>query len=374
VADLDLEAGPGDRVALIGPNGSGKTSLVRLLATDLSPTGGLLRILGEPVEPPRPHLRRRIGYVPDRPLHVEPLTGRENLRFFAALRGGAGRGTGRGAGREASREVDRESGRDRGDAAAVARDFGLAARLDDPVGEYSLGMRRKLFLSEVLGAGPELLLLDEPTLGLDPAGVRVLGEHLAAGAAQGVAVVFATNEVREVPGWADRVLLLHEGRVVADASPSELLGGLAGTTRITVVVEGSPAESPSVGNPPAHDPPMETLGPGGTPPSPGGAKPGWASALADVTSDGEHLRLDPAPADHRWRIRLTTRRGGAPLPDLIRGILDAGGRVRDVRVREPDLRDVFRELTGSDLDGADGDPPPAAPDRPEGSPWGMEKG
>ena len=292
---LALEVEAGERVALIGPNGSGKTTLVRLLATDLPPTDGTLELLGRPARPASPALRRRIAYAADRPIHWEPLTGTENLRFLAEVRGGGLDSGGR-------------------DPLEVARALGLGPVLDEAVSRYSFGMRRRLLLAEVLATFAPLLLLDEPTVGLDPEGVAALGRELRDRAGAGAAVVFATNEVREVPGWATRVLFLHRGRVVADAPPDQLLARVRGRTRIAVTCVG-----------------------------------GEGAELAPLLRDGEEPVAEASESPGLRTVQIRTARGARLLPPLLDALLDAGAEIRQVRVREPDLRDVFQELTGVEL-------------------------
>jgi ABC-2 type transport system ATP-binding protein len=304
LSSLDVEVHPGEVVVVLGPNGSGKSTLLRLLATDLRPTAGELRLLGRPAVPPTPDLRRRIGYAPDEPVHLDPLTGEENLRFFAGL---AGSGKGGGLLDPDARE---------GEARRLLQLFALEPLSRVPVGQYSFGMRRKLLIAEALATSPDLLLLDEPTVGLDPEGVRALGGEIREMASRGAVVVMATNEVRETPQWATRIFFLHQGRVVVDGDPAELRARIPGGTRIRVALEDEVPELASV--------PGVTVrreGPG---------------VLEGVSADGT--------------------RG---LPALLQALVDAGAGVREIRVREPDLGDLFRELTGEELRPGEEPPVPA---------------
>lgn len=286
VEAVDLDVAPGQVVAAIGPNGSGKSTLLRLLATDLRATSGDLLLLGRAAAAPTPSLRRRIAWVPDDQGHILPLTGRENLRFFIEVRG-------------------RESVAD-ATLAPLLRAFALDEVADVPVGRYSFGMRRKLLLAEGFAAEPDLLLLDEPTVGLDPPALEAF--RLAAGAAarRGAAVVVATNEVRSVPEWATRVLFLHRGRVIRDADPESLLRSVRGSTRITIGLEGPPPQLPAL--------------------------------------DGvQVVRADDG------RIEVESRSDARCLPPLLEALIVRGARVREVKVREPDLGDLFRAATGESL-------------------------
>lgn len=287
VEGVDLDVAPGEVVALLGPNGSGKTTLLRLLATDLRPGGGTLEILGrEPGRRPEP-LRRRLGIADDVPVHLDVLPGRSGVTFF-----GRASGVPRA---EAERRADALLGR-----------LGLTEDAGAPAGSYSHGMRRKLLLAQALVHEPDLLLLDEPTLGLDLPSLQVLRELVAERAAAGAAVVMATNDLPFVEGVADRVVFLHRGRKVADAPPSELLARLEGRTTLDVRLDGP--------LPPDLDLP------------------------ADVSAH-------PRPRG----LTLESGSGARVLPDVCRALLDAGAALREVRVRQPDLGDVFVALTGDAL-------------------------
>lgn len=281
---------PGEVVALLGPNGAGKSTLLRLLATDLSPTAGELRLLGVPATPPTAGLRRRLVYVPDRGAHLEPLTGRENARFFLEL------GTPADSPTPGSHPAT-------GPLEALLDEFGLAQALHVPVREYSFGMRRKLLLAQGLAASRELLLLDEPTVGLDPFAMEALADGLRALTTRGGAVVLATNDVRRSRQWATRVVFLHRGRIVADGAPDDLLARTRQRTRIRVEFEG-------------------------------------------VLESAPHVKGIEEVSTHPGGLEAWSTEAGRPLPTLLARLLDAGVHTRRVEVREPDLEDLFEVLTG----------------------------
>jgi ABC-2 type transport system ATP-binding protein len=299
LGSTELEVGPGEVVAILGPNGSGKSTLLRLLATDLSPTRGRLELLGRDASRPDAALRSRIGWVPDRAPHLEALTGWENARFFSELAKARG-----------PRASPPPRGADDRELHGLLEEFELLEAADVPVAEYSFGMRRKLLLAQAFASIPELLVLDEPTVGLDPSAMGTLRGRITGLARDGGAVVLATNEIHQAPFWADRIVLLHRGAIVARGTAPELLERLGHRARIHVHFRGTLVDPPRV----------EGLeGPEVTE----GLLAGWS------------------------------RTGGGLLPTLVAALLEAGVTIRDIQVREPDLSDLFRELTGEALvDGA----------------------
>ena len=188
LAGVDLEVGDGQVVLLTGPNGAGKTTLLRILATVLKPTAGTAEVAGHELPKEATAVRGRVGYAAHEALVYPGLTARENLELYAALHGAPQ------------------------DAVGAALDrVGLAARATARVCELSRGMRQRLSLARATLHGPSLLLLDEPTTGLDDDGRDVLRSVLTGGAS----ALVATHE----PDWfadvAERSVRLEAGRVVA---------------------------------------------------------------------------------------------------------------------------------------------------------------
>ncbi len=195
---IDFALAPGEVVALVGPNGSGKSTFLKMLAGFLRPSDGRVSVFG--VDPMRARVdvmrRARFSFAPP-PLY-DRLTGREHLRHLA-----------RGVSRE---EIDRALDR-----------VGLGARADDRVRAYSFGMRQRLALAQALLPRPELLVLDEPTDGLDPLAILELRDVLRSlHRDHGVAILLATHLITEVDALVDRLVLLHEGAVLFDGTPDGL--------------------------------------------------------------------------------------------------------------------------------------------------------
>jgi ABC-2 type transport system ATP-binding protein len=205
VNDLTFDVPRGTVTVLLGPNGAGKTTVVRLVTGALRADSGHVTTLG--LEPARDddgtEVRRRCGVVPARPALYDRLTGRDNLQYAAALF-----------------EVDRRYVDERIEDAAER--FGITHALEQRVGGYSTGMRARLALARAVLHDPDLLLLDEPTAGLDPESARaVLGliDEMAEG---GKTVLMCTHLLLEAEGLADQVVVMDHGRAMVAGSPVEL--------------------------------------------------------------------------------------------------------------------------------------------------------
>jgi ABC-2 type transport system ATP-binding protein len=204
VDGVDLTVQPGEIFGLLGPNGAGKTTTMKMLATLLIPTSGTIRVLGiDPLEGAR-EVRARLGAMlsGERSLYWK-LTGRENLEYFAALY------------HVAPSEI---APRIANSLAAVK----LSDRADDYVERYSTGMRQRLALARALLPDPPLLLLDEPTVGLDPQASRDLRDRVRDLRAQGRTVLLTTHYMEEADQLCDRVAIIDHGRIVALDTPAAL--------------------------------------------------------------------------------------------------------------------------------------------------------
>jgi ABC-2 type transport system ATP-binding protein len=208
VSGVDLEVRGGEVVGLLGANGAGKTTLIRLLLGLLQPSAGQVRLLGGP---PSRRTRARLGYVPQSLGLYEDLTVGENLAFTAQAFGGP-----RGAG-------------DQGPLA----DEELEAARDELVAALPLGLRRRLAFAAALGHRPELLVLDEPTSGVDALGRARLWDAIRSAAEAGVGVLVTTHSMGEAE-QCDRLVVMAAGRVVARGTVDEIIGD-----SVTVAVKGA---------------------------------------------------------------------------------------------------------------------------------------
>jgi ABC-2 type transport system ATP-binding protein len=206
--DLDLEVGAGECVAVIGHNGSGKTTAVRVIAGLLDPTAGLVEVDGAPVheEPAAIHARAALALLPDAPSLYEDLTVREHLQLVAVAHG------------VSDGELDGRIER------LLAR-LGLTEKADSRPGQLSRGMRQKVQLACALIRPSRLLVLDEPVVGLDPVSQRTLRELLLEAKRSGTAVVLTTHQLDFARGIADRAILLSDGVIVADGPYDEVVDG-----------------------------------------------------------------------------------------------------------------------------------------------------
>jgi heme ABC exporter ATP-binding subunit CcmA len=198
--DVSLTCQAGEIVALVGPNGAGKSTLLAIVSTLLTPTSGEVRYGAHTAASGRSELRRRLGWLGHELQLYPELTGRENLRFFAALLDVS----------SSQRRVE--------EALAAAR---LENRADDPVSSYSRGMRQRLALERALINHPRLVLLDEPFTGLDGTSAELLRTRLRTLAAQGCLVLLATHDFDLAEGVLDRAAVMRDGRIAALAGVSE---------------------------------------------------------------------------------------------------------------------------------------------------------
>ena len=210
VDDVALRVPRGSAFGYLGPNGAGKTTLIRMLLGLTQPTSGAMRVLGRPVPAERSVALSRVGAIVEEPRFHGYLTGRENLSVIAAARE-----------REAHARID----------GALAR-VGLSERADERVKRYSLGMRQRLGVARSLLADPELLILDEPTNGLDPAGIHEFRDMIRGFVAEGRTVLLSSHLLGEVEKICDQVAIVDRGRVVMQGSIEELAADGAPTILI----------------------------------------------------------------------------------------------------------------------------------------------
>ncbi|NEV91663.1 ATP-binding cassette domain-containing protein [Streptomyces tendae] len=287
---LDLAVAEGTVCGLLGPNGAGKTTAVRLLTTLLRPDAGSARIAGHDLVREAAAVRRRIGVTGQYASVDGDLTGRQNLRLFARLH------RVRNAAARADELLDR---------------FGLADVADRPAATLSGGLRRRLDLAASLVRRPDVLFLDEPTTGLDPASRNRIWDAVRALKADGTTVLLTTQYLEEADRLADDIALVDRGRVAHTGSPAALKA-LVGAYAEAVVAD--------------------------------------AQALARAAAVLDRLTgAEPALDHERRTVGAVSTDPTLTLPRLVRELDAAGVPLVDARLRPPTLDDVFLRLTdGSD--------------------------
>jgi ABC-2 type transport system ATP-binding protein len=203
VEDLDLSIEAGELFAFLGPNGAGKTTTIKLLCGLLFPTAGRVSVGGFDIRQEGDKARQLLSYVPDQPFLYEKLTGREFLQFIADMYGMP-----RGHARRRMEEV--------------IETFALSEFVDDLTERYSHGMRQRTVFAAALLHEPKVLIVDEPTVGLDPLSVRLLKNLLRAQADQGVTVFMSTHSLDVVQELADRIGVMNRGKLISCGTLEEL--------------------------------------------------------------------------------------------------------------------------------------------------------
>jgi ABC-2 type transport system ATP-binding protein len=210
VRGISFAVEQGELFGLLGPNGAGKTTTIKMLITLLLPTAGTARVLGLDIEEHAREVRQRIGYVfgGDRGLY-ERLSALDNLRYFAELYGVSGKPQRRRIGE-------------------VLELVGLRGRERERVEGYSRGMRQRLHIARGILHDPEVVFLDEPTIGVDPVGARELRQTIGDLIAAGKTVLLTTHYMFEADALCDRIAVIAKGRIVGEGTPAELKANVAG--------------------------------------------------------------------------------------------------------------------------------------------------
>ncbi|MBD3233144.1 MAG: ATP-binding cassette domain-containing protein [candidate division Zixibacteria bacterium] len=210
VNDLSMTIPKGELFGFLGPNGAGKTTTIKLIMGMLQPTSGSVEIAGYNMQQDAIKARRHIGYVPDSPYVYEKLTGREYLKFVGEIFGMKSNDIGKA--------IDK-----------YAIDFNMKSYLDYKTGEYSHGMRQKIVLTSAFMHNPELLVIDEPMVGLDPSSARVVKDLFMEFARKGSTVFISTHTLPLAEEICRRIGIINHGRLITVASQDELRNTAAET-------------------------------------------------------------------------------------------------------------------------------------------------
>ena len=281
----------GETYGLLGPNGAGKTTSISMIAGILDSNGGEILVTGSPMTPKSIALKGAIGFVPQDIAIYPDLTGRENLVFFAQLYGLSSA--------DASRRAD-----------DVLEIIGLSDRAKNQTKEYSGGMKRRLNIGIGLLHQPKLLILDEPTVGVDPQSRNAILESVEKLSDSGMAVLYTTHYMEEAQRLCDRIGIIDHGKLIAEGASRELVALIGSHDTVRLAISGP------------HDRALVQL-----------------KALAFVESADAR--------DERIELVVTDARGH--LMEILQVVAQAGAAVKSVDVAEPDLEAVFLHLTGRAL-------------------------
>ena len=291
---VDFGIEQGEVLGLLGPNGAGKTTAIRALTGLIGIDSGSIELFGVPQRPGVMELKRRIGLVTQELTIFEDMSARENLAFFGGLYGLRG-----------TELKDR--------IAETLELVGLTENADKRAKKYSGGMKRRLNVACALTHRPELLIMDEPTVGIDPQSRNHILEQVKALRSRGTTIVYTSHYMEEVQAIASRVLIMDQGHIIARGTVEELVERIQYEERVTLEV-GSPTQQ-------------------------------TVEELARVAGVKQVLRQGDA-------LVVVSEAGSGNL-DRIISCAQAAGGVRSIRADKPSLEDVFLTLTGKSLrDGA----------------------
>ncbi len=291
VDDVSFHILPGETYGLLGPNGAGKTTTINMIAGILDADGGEVRVAGEPMNPRATRAKAAVGYVPQDIALYPDLTASENLVFFGRLVGLSGTTL-----KERTREILELTG--------------LASRAGDRTATFSGGMKRRLNIGIGLIHSPQLLILDEPTVGVDPQSRNAILESVDAMANDGMAVLYTTHYMEEAERLCDRIGIIDDGKIVAEGTQRELVEKLGGHDKLHIGITGH-------GQPAAN-----------------------AAAMLDCV-----IRVSLGDA----AMELIVRDARSSLAEIVNTIVETGAEITGIEIEEPNLEAVFLHLTGKAL-------------------------
>lgn len=291
VKGISLQVARGEVFGLLGPNGAGKTTTISMLTALLEPSGGKITIDGHDLKSNASKVKAVLGLVPQEMALYMPLSARQNLMFFGRIYGLRGS--------QLSQRVDE-----------VLDMIGLTERADDPVGDYSGGMKRRVNIGAGLLHKPKILFLDEPTVGVDPQSRNAIFESVEALNRAGMTVIYTTHYMEEAQRLCQRIAIVDEGRLIALDTPSALIRSLGGGVVMLGVADGTPD---------------------------------------DLSERISQLQSVKSATRSNGQLKIETHR----LQEALMGTLDLTNKL-DVRITaleilEPNLESVFLHLTGKKL-------------------------
>ncbi|EIZ2418807.1 ABC transporter ATP-binding protein [Listeria monocytogenes] len=276
IKGISFEVMPGEVFGLLGPNGAGKTTTIRMIVGLIKPTSGTILIGGKDIRKNFTEAMRGLGSIVENPEFYSFLTGQENLAYFARM--------------DSSIKKERIQ--------EVTELVGLEKRINDRVSTYSLGMRQRLGIAQALLSNPKLLILDEPTNGLDPSGIHEMRDFIRALARnEGISVLVSSHLLSEIELLCDRVAIMTDGTIIKTDQVSHLLSSRAQLRWRVTPIEQAKA---------------------------------FLESVTEVEVDGEYLVTAMNEESAEWNEQLVAK----------------GIKVHEIDKRKPSLEDLFLELTG----------------------------
>ncbi len=291
VDGVSFHVGQGETYGLLGPNGAGKTTTISMIAGLLTADAGTVTVDGEPVTTRSTGAKAKIGLVPQDIAVYPDLTARENIRFFGKLYGLAAD--------RLARRIDE-----------VLDIIGLADRADDRVETYSGGMKRRLNIGIGLLHEPDLLILDEPTVGVDPQSRNAILENVAQLGRRGMAVIYTTHYMEEAERLCNRVGIIDGGHLIAEGTRKDLIGLVGSSDRIRITATGD---------------------------------------LGRAVDRIQTIETVQRVARTREGIEVVVPDAGDIITEILESATETGVAVTTVDIDQPDLEDVFLHLTGKAL-------------------------
>jgi ABC-2 type transport system ATP-binding protein len=291
VAGISFEVHRGEVFSLLGPNGAGKSTAISIISGLLAPDSGDALVMGHSILKESMAARRSLGVVPQEIALYNDMSARENLMFWGRMYGLSGG--------ELSRRVD-----------DMLSAVGLMERQKGRVGTFSGGMKRRVNIAASLLHQPQVVIMDEPTVGIDPQSRRHILDHVKELNRQGMSVLYTTHYMEEAEELSNRIAIMDKGKIIAGGTRDELVRMVGEQARIDLTVTGEPA----------------------------GAAEAWRTVEGVSQSTAAQGRVEVLAAD-----------SDAVVPRLFESAAQAGFHISSVDIKEPNLETVFLSLTGRAL-------------------------
>lgn len=291
VDGISFEVKKGEVFGLLGPNGAGKSTTISMISTLLPPSGGTILFQGENVQENPKTIQRKLGVVPQDIALYPTLSGYENLTFWGNMYGMSGAGL--------KKRIEE-----------VSEIVGLNGRIRDRVDKYSGGMKRRLNIGAALLHMPELLIMDEPTVGIDPQSRNHILDTVLELNRQGMTIIYTSHYMEEVEYLCSRICIMDQGSIIASGTKDELVEMISGKTEIGLALESEDAE---------------------------------------ILKLFDHIEGIKSVERQEEQILIRCENADLILADIIARVAASGNHIRSVDVKKPNLETVFLHLTGKAL-------------------------